>query len=223
MTWPASIASRACSLVATRPRRTSSASSRRRVAVADLTLLGGRLGGGRFAVFLAGARFVAFLADCPSPATSAAAIWRSSRAMSALVARPRLPTCARMSLRTCSSRRSVFWRLRSNSSVTAAWAWFVWSSPALTRSLTMASARACVIWVNATPASRKRLRRLVSAMRRGYRSTTVLAKVRTRRARFRSADSRSTSSPSEAATTSGSGFGAGSSVAVTPLSTRAHR
>ncbi len=80
-----------------------------------------------------------------------------SDSMSSRVARPRLLIWVLISARTVSSRRSVFSRLRSTSSCTVLVACSAPTSPAPTRSRTIASARSWVIFVKATPASRKRL------------------------------------------------------------------
>ena len=78
----------------------------------------------------------------------------SRRLSSAWPTRPMALTWFSTSLRTSSTTRSVLARLRSSSSLTRSWACSVWTSPALTRSLTMDSALAWVRAVKAIPASR---------------------------------------------------------------------
>jgi hypothetical protein len=74
--------------------------------------------------------------------------------MSAVVASPSALIWSRISARTLSKSRSVFSRLRATMSSTALDACSAPTSPAFTKSRTMASARSWVIFVNARPASR---------------------------------------------------------------------
>ena len=114
------------------------------------------------AVFLAPDAFLAavFLAPRPCGWRCAWPAWpgsggdsprRAGPAMSSRLARPRAATCSRISLRTCLEQPLGVLPAAVDDLLHGRLGLLGWTSPALTRSLTIASARSWVIWVKATP------------------------------------------------------------------------